>query len=409
MCILSVHDVIFLGGTMTPQKFWDTRTKTQKDFLIKSCCKLKFGKRHKLNQNWVYFDTRTAHAYDTNYKSNWDNHLGFLIKEVSSSYSYGDKSNAWTKGYELTENFPQLWDIVKKEIKPKHFVATEKKEAKLTKMADMKTKWSTVAKLDSAFHRKLDHYKSECLKIKDEEKQITCIDYLFALSLYVNEKGELHTTYIKRGERMVATSPSLQGCPKELRNIILKGSHYCDIDAKESYNADFSYLLQKYGKKALEHNEIVILEVFLGKGSRAAVMGAYGINKADHLALMFGQKKNNQKIEQFDLLTKARQKFTKFLYNQEEFKNLQDFNKSPKSWDWFDYGRALSRMMNRIETKKINLFAKALTHNGYKIQSYQFDGMILNKKITQNNLDKLNQWFKENHWDSQLEVKTIWN
>jgi hypothetical protein len=393
---------------MNAQEFWDTRTKSQKDFLIKSCCKIKFSKSHKLNKDWVYFDTKTAHAFDTNYKSNWDSHLGFLLTEASSSYCYETKET-YTKGYELKkDNFKSLWSIVKRQIKPMHFVNSEKKESKLLKMSQMKTKWSTVAKLDSAFHRKLEHYKSECLKIEDENKAKECLDYLFAMSLYVNGSGELHTTYVKRGERMVATSQSLQGCPKELRNILLKGSHYCDIDAKQSYNYDFSHLLTKY-RDELTHNEYMILECFLGKNSRKGICSAYGLTKADHLALMFGHQKNKAKIECFDELTKAREKFTKILYSKSEGKDLQDFNKNPKQWTQKDYGKCLSRIMNRLETQKIELYAKALTHNGYQIQSYQFDGMILNKEISPKNIEKLNEWFSKNHWESPLEVKTIWN
>ena len=364
-----------------------------------------------------------------------------FIEIIDHNYSTGRKTA------KMCRILPFTYEIVEeaRNLPRGYFVDNKDKE---TMMKDYGSHYSA-AVLRKDILDVLDHAinKPQCYKLSADDAL-----YLDLMKLWIDKDGTLFSHYRQAGERKTYYTPSLQQASKKLRDFLLENTGYCDVDAKSSFNYDFSMLLAKYGWDELSFDEYFTLETYFGRNSRKFVM-TKGITKQEHLAMMFGSVEAKEKINKlehlstvfplhhlmfasveakakineddvlldgarqkinknfgatkFDEIRAALEKFTLLLAYKPENQNLQGWE-IPFIWSYKDYGRCLARILNRIETKKMEVYSKQLDLMGYKTIQFCYDGLILDKELTKEDLEEVNDWFMDNEWESPLEVKKVW-
>lgn len=365
---------------------------------------LSFQKTHKNNimeeEGITYFSSTWAMSIDPNYKTSgrFEPFMEIIDNNFSTSRRMAKMCKVKDYTYEVVEAARSL---------PKGYFV----DARLKKLAMKKlNKNYSVTPLREDLSDVIEAARNNPSKFG-----LTGLDvvYLDLMNLFIDENNTLFSHFRIMGERKTYYTPSLQQCSRRLRDFLLKNTGYCDVDAKSSFNCDFSMLLVKYGFEALEYKEYFILQDFFGEHSRKNLVSK-GITKQEHLALMFGSTEARGKINtnwgegKFEELTAAREKFTKILAQQQEFQNLQGFDKHHSEWHYPDFGKALSRMLNRIETKKMEAFSAQLELMGYETLTWCYDGLIVDKEIKHNDLIEINEWFEDLYWRSPLTIKKVW-
>lgn len=324
-----------------------------------------------------------------------------FVEIIDHNYSTGRKTA------KMCRILPFTYEIVEeaRNLPRGYFVDNKDKE---TIMKDYGSHYSA-APLRADIHDVLDHAinKPQCYGLSAHDAL-----YLDLMKLWIDRDGTLFSHYRQTGERKTYYTPSLQQASKCLRDFLLENTGYCDVDAKSSFNYDFSMLLAKYGWDELSFDEYFTLETYFGRNSRKFVM-TKGITKQEHLAMMFGSVEAREKINKnfgatkFDEIRAALEKFTLLLAYKPENQDLQGWE-MPFIWDYQDYGKCLARILNRIETKKMEVYSKQLDLMGYKTIQWCYDGLILDKELTKEDLEEVNDWFMDNEWESPLEVKKVW-
>jgi hypothetical protein len=383
--------------------------------------RLKFQQQHRTLQVWeyTYFSSQFAISLDRNYKKNFDRDYGPFGEIVSDSYSQGAYCKTFKRNLAAINTvFNELCKLPVGFFVDKK-VAVERLNAK-TGIA------STACPLRQDLFT--DAVQIEALGLNDHDKE-----YLKAMKLNISpDDACLWTEYRKQGERAFAMDASLQGASSRLRDFLLKNTGYVDIDAKASYNCDFEYLVKSHWFKAgLTKEQKELLLTFSGKDSRDAILSwvsdkdlekinayrakkgyeQFSSKKLLHLAILFGNKNADFVYgeETMKEYRGAKAKLTKYMYNLDSFKNLCGYEeRTAGSLTDKELNKVLSRMLCRMETFKISKYAELLADAGYEVMSYQFDGLIINKKISPARLRLISNEFRRKNWNSPLVIKAQW-
>lgn len=382
--------------------------------------RLKFQQQHRTLGLWeyTYFSSQFAIALDRNYKKNFDRDYGPFGEISSDSYSQGHYCKTFKRNLSAINTvFNELCKL------PAGFFVD--KDVLVSRLNAQTGIASTACPLRS------DLFSADLSELNDHDR-----DYLKAMMQNITPEDTcLWTEYRKQGERSFAMDASLQGASSTLRDFLLKSSGYVDIDAKASYNADFEYLVNSHSFAAgITDAEKELLLTFSGKDSRDAILSwvsdedfqkinaereasenpavkAFESKKLLHLAILFGNKNADFVYgeETMKEYRAAKNKLTKYMYGLKSFANLQGFEeRSVDSLSNRELSGVLARMLCRMETYKIAKYAELLEEQGYKVLSYQFDGLIINKKISEQKLRLISNTFRRKNWNSPLVIKKEW-
>lgn len=392
---------------MTTIDFTDyTPAKLEKE--AKICWKLTQQEEH--NQNFLqenlrtYADSVWMRMVDKNYykTKSFDKFLTI----VDSSYCY-QGVDRWAKACILTDYTMNFKNYCVNNLPYGFFVNTNDKKEKLLKKLG---KTVSVVPLRPDFKEFIADVKADKYKLSQTDKEA-----LLWLSLYCDDSGTLFTGWRIAGERKTYFSPNLQGLKRKLRDLVLAETNYADLDAVKSYHYDFEYLLGKYGE-TLTQKEKRILKRLGGVDARENISNLVPLKggqvKTAALAILMGGTKlldgmDKKTLQEF---TAARQKFTKILAGEDEFQNLQGFEKTvQEDWEYEDYGFAMSRILNRLETKKMESYSLILQGLGYKTLHFMYDGLIVDKKPSDTELQAVSRLFMETNWNSPLKLEKVWS
>lgn len=326
-----------------------------------------------------------------------------FFTQVDSNYSYVGK-NRFAKAVRLKDYTKQLTGYLLD--LPNGYFVNNKNKAKLLKKLG---KSVSVCPLRSDWADFIQQVREDKINLSEEDKKA-----LLWLSLFVDDSGTLFSGYRNMGERRTYFTPNLQQLKKSLRDLVLHETKYCDVDATRSFHYDYEYLLGKYGSDCLTPEQVSLLSKYSGVTGREAIAEETGLSgvqlKKATLSLIMGGTKE---LKDFDsnLLADyqlARQAFTEHLYQQEEFQNLDGFDKHTGEWDYEDYGKCLSRILFRLETIKMDAYSKLLKAEGYNTLQFMYDGLIIDKEITSAQLQTVSSEFASGYWESPLKVEKTW-
>lgn len=324
---------------------------------------------------------------------------------VDDNYCYVGKTR-YAKAVKLTDYTKGLESYVLDQLPRGYFVNQQnkakfmKKLGKTVSVCPLRSDW--VDFITAVENRELD-------LAEDDRKAILW------LSKYVDDSGTLFSGYRDVSERRTYFTPNLQQLKRKLRDLVLDNTGYCDVDATRSYHYDYEFLIGKYGEEALTTKEIRILKRFSGVEGRENISKATGLigkelKTATLSMIMGGTEIIKTKLDKNILAeyTAARKKFTAFLFQQPEFANLDNWNKEMTEWEHEDYGKVLSRILNRLETKKMETYSNLLKALGYETLQWMYDGLILDKKPTDKEIETVNEMFEELCWKAPLKVEKVW-
>jgi len=326
-----------------------------------------------------------------------------FFQKVDDQYNYVGK-NRYAKAVKLTEYTAELAAFML-DLPNGYFVNQNNKKKLLKKLG----KSVSVCPLRTDWQEFIQQVREERYDISEEDRKA-----LLWLSLFVDNSGTLFSGYRIVGERKTYFTPNLQQLKKSLRDLVLGNTGYCDVDATRSFHYDYEYLLEQYGQ-CLTQEQFDLLGKFSGVKGREALSEETGLEgiqlKKATLSLIMGGTKDIKDLFDSNLLGKyneARQIFTKHLYQQQEFSTLDGFKTPQGDWEYEDYGKCLSRILFKLETQKMEVYSQLLEEAGYTTLQYMYDGLIIDKEISQEELQVVSSKFALGYWTSPLKVEKVW-
>lgn len=326
-----------------------------------------------------------------------------FFQKVDDQYSYVGK-NRYAKAVRLTDYTQELASFML-DLPAGYFVNQDNKKKLLKKLG----KSVSVCPLRTDWAEFIQQVREGKYDISVEDRKA-----LLWLSLFVDNSGTLFSGYRIVGERKTYFTPNLQQLKKGLRDLVLAQTKYCDVDATRSFHYDYEFLLSKYGG-CLTTEQFDLLNKFSGVEGREALSEETGLEgiqlKKATLSLIMGGTKDIKELFDVKLLAKyneARQIFTKHLAGQQEFQDLDGFKVPSGDWEYEDYGKCLSRILFRLETIKLEAYSQLLQAKGYKTLQYMYDGLIIDKEISQEDLQVVSSKFAKGYWTSPLKVEKVW-
>lgn len=354
------------------------------------------------NSDVTYVSSVWLRQQDKNYYKS--GRFDKYFTSVDTNYNYLGK-NRYAKAVKLTPYTKELANQAL-QLPTGYFVSQHNKKKYLKKLG----KSVSVCPLRQDWTTFIQDVREGKVELSEQDRNA-----LLWLSLFVDNSGTLFAGYRIVGERKTYFTPNLQQLKKGLRDLVLQDTKYCDVDATRSFHYDYEYLINKYGNDCLTTEQIDLLVKFSGLGGREAIAEETGLEgitlKKATLSLIMGGTKDIKDLFDSNLLARynyARQTFTKFLFATEEFANLDGFVKQEDEWEYEDYGKCLSRVLFRLETIKMEEYSRLLEAEGFKTLQFMYDGLILDKEISQEQLEVVSRTFETGFWSSPLKVDKIW-
>lgn len=195
---------------------------------------------------------------------------------------------------------------------------------------------------------------------------------------FYSVKGVFTSEYRLDGCRLFEVTQGLQGLKKEYRRILLSGTGYADLDAQNSLPNDLLRFIQDLELTPVYKAMYNRIKYYVN--NKDAVMKEYGINKAQYLALILGQKQTHPELKNIQSLIK--------------FFTLKHISTSPTPIDTkIEWNKYLAHELFKLEKEKIFIISQVYAYLGYKTLVYCFDGLILDSEPDINTINLANEMY----------------
>ena len=211
------------------------------------------------------------------------------------------------------------------------------------------------------------------------KKELQHLIRLKSIMFYSDDKGYFTSEYRLDGCRLFEITQGLQGLKKCYRRMLLSNTGYCDLDAKNSLPGDLLHFIKTQVKNGIDRQMYDQVRWYVQ--NKTKVMKEYGINKQQYIALILGQRQTNQYLKDI-------QSYIKLFTTRHIRQHLPIDTKTI----WNKY---LAHRLFEMEKEKIGMVSELYRELGYETLVFCFDGLILDKTPSQEEINSINEMYNE--------------